>query len=308
VGEDGRVPGPRISRLLTDADVRRLRAGDAVAAARRALIEAHRGRLAGPPRVPVPLRRGELVFTVGGADPGPFGFRVYAGGRAADQLTAVWAGDGSLGAVIVGSLLGERRTGALGAVAVDLLARPDADGIAVIGSGRQAWAQLWAVQAVRPGLPVRVFSPSAAHRTAFADRARRELGVPAEAVDSAKRAVRDAPVVILATRAARPVIEAGWLAAGAHLTTVGPKTVSGHECPVDVPRRAAVAVSDAPEQTRAYGEPCFTGRDLLPLGALAAGDLPGRTDPGQLTFYLSTGLAGSEVLVAEAVLAALGPA
>jgi alanine dehydrogenase len=159
------------------------------------------------------------------------------------------------------------------------------------------------VASVRSVRDVRVFSRQPGNRESFARRAGEELGLEARAVDSVEAAVTDADVVVLATRSATPVIDAAWLRAGSHVTTVGPKTVSAYECPLAVPARAAVAVTDSPAQVEAYPEPCFTDRRLEHLGAIAAGDLPGRTADGDLTFYLSTGLAGSEVVVAEALLA-----
>jgi ornithine cyclodeaminase len=54
----------------------------------------------------------------------------------------------------------------------------------------------------------------------------------------------------------------------------------------------------------AYGEPCFTNRELAHLGAIAAGDASGRSTPDEITFYLSTGLAGSEVVLASRLLEA----
>jgi ornithine cyclodeaminase len=46
---------------------------------------------------------------------------------AGDQLTAVYDdATGKLTGVIIGNLLGAARTGAIGAVAADVLARPDA--------------------------------------------------------------------------------------------------------------------------------------------------------------------------------------
>ena len=104
--------------------------------------------------------------------------------------------------------LGAARTGALGAAAVDALALPDAGVVGVVGSGRQAWTQLWAATAARRIAEVRVFSPTASHRDRFAERARAELGPRAAAVPDARSAVEGAGIVILATRSETPVIEA----------------------------------------------------------------------------------------------------
>jgi ornithine cyclodeaminase len=286
--------------ILTDDDVRAFPGARFVAAMRRALIDAHAGRLAAPPRVSAPVHGAEWVFTVGGSAT-EAGFRVYATGPdPVQQATLLWS-EGCLSAVVVGDELGARRTGALGGVAVDLLASPDATVVGVVGSGTQAWTQLWATAAVRLLSDVRVFSPSPDHRSSFASRAVRELGIDARPSETAEAAVRDADVVILATRSTQPVIDAAWVRQGCHVTTVGPKTRDGHECPVAIPETAAVAATDAPDQVRAYPSGCFTDRQLVPLGAIATGETPGRTSPDDITFYLSTGLAGSEVVAAAAL-------
>lgn len=279
----------------------------AVDAARTALVDAYRGVLTGGPRVGARAGDGELVFTVGGYNSGvgPVGFRVYGvGTEPVEQATLVWSKTRRLLAVVAGEELGARRTGAIGGVAADLLARTDAQVVGLVGSGVQAWTQLWAIQAVRQLRAVRVFSLHRERREAFAARAREELRLPATAVASAQDAVTAADIVVLATRSARPVIDAGWLKPGAHVSTVGPKFRSSHECPVEIADQAVVAASDSPEQVDAYAEPCFTDRPLTHLGAIAAGEVPGRDNSDDATFYLSTGLAGSEVAIAARLLQA----
>jgi ornithine cyclodeaminase/alanine dehydrogenase-like protein (mu-crystallin family) len=293
--------------LLGDDDVRRLPSTVAVDAARAALLAAYRGWLIGAPRVAVPAGDGELVFTVGGygSGSGPVGFRVYGiGDDPVEQVTLVWNRSGRLAAVVAGGELGARRTGAIGAVAVDLLARSDAEVVGLVGAGVQAWTQLWALQAVRPLGAVRVFSRHAQGREAFAKRAREELAVSVRPVPTAQEAVTDADIVVLATRSQSPVIDPAWVNPGTHVTTVGPKTTSAHECPIEIPARATVVATDSPAQVAAYSDPCFAARELTHLGAIAAGDAPGRSTKDDITLFLSTGLAGSEVVLASSVLEA----
>ncbi len=294
-------------QVLTDEAVARLSPRTAVAAARDALLQMGEGRLSAPPRVRSQLAGIDYVFTAGALADGATGFRCYrAGEPAGDQLTAVWDPEGRLIGVVVGSELGARRTGGLGAVAADVLSRADAQDVAVIGSGAQAWTQLWALTAVRRLRRVRVYSPTEHRKLAFAVRARDELGISAEAVSSPATAVREADIIILATRSTTPVIDVGDVPAGAHLTTVGPKVAEAHETPIDLLAEAAIVTCDSPGQAAAYPEPFFTApQRLTSLADVLLGRTPGRRRAQDITVHCSVGLAGSEILLAERLLEAI---
>jgi ornithine cyclodeaminase len=71
-------------------------------------------------------------------------------------------------AVLNASAVTEIRTAAVSAVATSLLARPDADVLAIIGTGVQARAHLRAISAIRPLAQVRVAGSSPAKAASFA--------------------------------------------------------------------------------------------------------------------------------------------
>jgi len=152
---------------------------------------------------------------------------------------------GALRAVIEAFALGQLRTGAVSGVATRVLAAVDADELAIIGSGRQAMAQVAAVRAVRPLRRVRVFSPTAAHREALAARLHARFGLAAEATASVDAAVRDAPIVTLATRARTPVLDAAPLARGTHINAIGAITPERAELAADVLPRCGLVVADS---------------------------------------------------------------
>ena len=168
--------------------------------------------------------------------------------------------------------LGARRTGPLGAVAADVLAPPDANSVAVIGSGHQAWTQLVGVT----GRPYAANRPRLQSQAGASDRfvraAVEDLGLDATAVGSAREAVVGADVIVLATRSRIPVIDAADVSPGAHVTTVGPKTIDAPETPVGLVDAAALVTCDSPGQARSYAAPFFTGeRELVDLGAVVCG-------------------------------------
>jgi ornithine cyclodeaminase len=302
--------------ILTDDDLNHVPAMQiAIEAIEEALTARSRKDLVSPPRHSVSFaEKGDLVFTIGGTtgDASVAGFRVYEtfSGPRHDQLIAVWSTQtAALQGIVTGSRLGEIRTGAIGGVAIRRMSSPNASTVGVIGSGQQARTQLEAAVAVRKLQTIKVYSRSEQNRQAFASAMTQLLGIPVEAVVSARHAVDDVDIVICATTSATPVIEADWLKPGVHINTVGPKTLNAHELGLDVADLAHIIATDSIEQTRAYKTPFFlhgsphTAR-MVDLAAIVSGGLPARTAPDQTTLFCSVGLAGTEVLVASKVLSA----
>jgi ornithine cyclodeaminase/alanine dehydrogenase-like protein (mu-crystallin family) len=299
-------------QLLTDDDVRRLLdAPTAVTWMRSALLEAHAGRLVTPARVQAELGSGRLVFTAGALEDEWFGYRSYdtLPTSPGEQLVVVhdWQ-SGRLRGLAVGNELGPRRVGAIGGVAAGALANPDARTLGLIGTGVQAWNQLWAISAVRDLADVRVFSRDPDRRVAFADRARIGLGIPARAVDSAEATVAGADVIVLATSSGSPVIDSAWVGVGAYVTTLGPKQVGHAEFGPELMARADVAVTDSLAQINAYDPPnILVGTPaedrLVSLGAVLSGAASGRTHEDEVVVFCSVGLAGTEAFLLAKLLA-----
>lgn len=292
--------------VLDDDDVRaRLDAATAIEAVRVALRAQHAGTMYAPPRLRAALGGGDLVVTAGRLrERGLYGFRAYDTFAGGEQLVAVWdETSGSLRAVVHGDELGARRTGAIGAVALDAAARPGPVRLGMLGVGVQAWAQLWAVSAVREICEVVVASRRLERAQAFAVRAGQQLGLRVRVVRDAQEAVRGRDAVIVATSSPEPVLEVDWLEPGTHVTTLGPKSVSRHEVPPALADRADVILTDSPSQLAGYPQPhLFAGRPVTDLAAVVAGGAVARSGEGEVTVFCSVGLAGTEVAVAGCLL------
>ena len=137
--------------------------------------------------------------------------------------------------------LGQIRTGAASGYATDVLARPDAQVLAMIGSGFQARTQLEAMRAVRDLKEVRVWSRSEEKRREFAD------ATGARAIDTAEEAVRGAEIVVTATWSKDPVIEAAWIAPGTHVNAMGSNQAQRRELPSDLIAKADLIAVDSIE-------------------------------------------------------------
>jgi len=97
---------------------------------------------------------------------------------------------GALVAVVDGRYITEARTAAVSAVSVKHLARPEASVLGIVGSGVQARSHLEAIRHVRTLTEVRVLSPNALHREAFAFEMAEATGLPVRGVNTAAAAVR----------------------------------------------------------------------------------------------------------------------
>lgn len=297
-------------QVLTDVDFdARVPMETAVETIGDTLVSHGSGHLDAPSRFHLDADDGALVFTAGlDHESDVMGFRVYEtlpDSPDDHQLVATWdAATGAFEGLIVGHRVGTVRTGAIGGVAVDALARQDATTLGLLGSGRQAATQLAAAAVVRDLDHVRVYSPTESHREAFAADQADELDVEVDAVSDAEAAVRGADIVIAATASRDPVFDPDWLADGVHVSTIGPKFTHAHELDPSVAADCDVIVTDSLAQLDDYQAPFFlegTGHRerMRELGRVLTGQAVGRESSGERTLFCSVGLAGTEVALAH---------
>jgi ornithine cyclodeaminase/alanine dehydrogenase-like protein (mu-crystallin family) len=128
---------------------------------------------------------------------------------------------GQLLALMDYSRLNPLRVGAAGGLAARYLAPTGTRTLGVLGSGQQARTQVQAVCRALPAIErVRVYSPTPAHREAFAEEMSGWLEVSTEAVTSVDEAVRDADVVVVASGSPVPVLERSQVRPGALVISV----------------------------------------------------------------------------------------
>ncbi|MFC3862065.1 ornithine cyclodeaminase family protein [Deinococcus antarcticus] len=284
-------------KLLTDADVQRFPRAEAVEVMHRAVLAAARGELTSPAR----LHAADVTFTVGGT-PDVFGFRAYHTRDTPfhDQVVVVWDNSGRVAGVVVGTELGPLRTSALGVLATGTLARSDASRLGLIGSGVQARHHALTLASVRELSQVLIYSRQEASRERLAAELR-AAGLPAQATNSAAEVCAASDLLTLATNSSTPVIQSEWVRPGTHVCTLGPKEEHRHEFPPELARRAAIVVTDSLPQLRGYpGGHMLAGEDVRSLDACLPDDV--KRQPDDITLFLSVGLAGTEVLLAQAML------
>lgn len=217
-------------------------------------------------------------------------------------------------ALLDGTSITTARTAAGSALATDLLARPDADVLAIVGTGVQARAHAQAVVHVRRFRELRIAGRDRGRADSLAAELRGLLDVEVVVAASASDACAGADVVCLTTGAAEPLVRRDGLAAGAHVNSVGFDT-AGREVDAATVADALVVVESrasvlAPPPAGSndlrvpIDEGVFDPGDLVELGELVDGSARGRTSSEQLTLYKSVGAAVQDVAAAALVLAA----
>jgi len=164
--------------------------------------------------------------------------------------------DGELLAVMDGRLITDLRTGAASGVVARKVAIDGPVTVGVIGSGHQSRMQLESLASVYRVESAAVFSPTPAHRVAFAREMSARLGFPVTSADSAEAAVRGHAVVVAATssRSGDPVLRGAWLGPCRLLCAVGSTRPQSVEVDADSFRGAALIVVDSNRAVEEAGD------------------------------------------------------
>jgi ornithine cyclodeaminase len=189
------------------------------------------------------------------------------------------------------------RTACATAAATDALARPNAEVLAIFGTGVQAESHLRALPLVRRFREILLWGRSAEKAQDLAERMEKEVGCAITPVSDAGEAAARADVICTVTSAAEPVLRCEWVKPGTHLNLVG----SSHLGPVEVdPPLVAKAryVADYRPGALAQGAELAAAREagaidenyeVLEIGDVFAGRAAGRENDGQITIYKSLG-------------------
>ncbi len=212
-------------------------------------------------------------------------------------------------ALLEGASLTALRTGAASGLATDLLARPEAETVAIFGSGTQARTQLEAMACVRRIRQVRVYDSDAGSAGRFADEMRRP-GLDVEAVATPAEALRNADIVCTATTATSPVFEDRDVRPGTHINAIGVFQADRAEVPAATVRRARVVVDHRASALEEAGDLLLPlragliGEDHLAsdLGSLLLGRVAGRSSADEVTLFKSVGVAIQDLCAAARVL------
>lgn len=210
-------------------------------------------------------------------------------------------------AAIAGNWLTAVRTAAASAVSIDLLARPDARVLGIVGAGFQSKFQLEA--AVRRRRFERIvgwnFHKEMLQRL---EQTADALGLPFSAV-SQEELCAQADVIITITSATRAHLLNEWIRPGTHVACMGTDTRGKQEVDAGILARARV-FTDEVEQAVTIGETqhafaagTLTRAAIHQIGHVINGTTAGRSSSDEVTVFDGTGVALQDLAVAKIALA-----
>lgn len=266
--------------FLDGDDIRALATDDACRTAARFALESETaGRTELPGRIDVPSGTG-FIRTMPAVLDDVMGLKVMTlvrgvGNRYVVLLYSVESGE--LLGIFDADELTRLRTATFTAVAAELMVEAAPAQLAVVGSGFEAEGHLRALSRTWSLNEVRVFSPSTERRVAFATRMSAELDLDVQPAENVDDTVRKAEVVVLATKAAEPVLNGAALAEGATVLSIGSTRPDLRELDQTTMARSGTIVVDDPVQVLAESGDIISGCDdgildpsrLVPVSTLA---------------------------------------
>lgn len=213
-------------------------------------------------------------------------------------------------AVMSADALTAIRTAAASAAATRALARPDANSLAIIGTGEQARAHIAAMTAVRDIREIRVAGSTPEKAATFvAEHAPAFPNVDFKAMQDTKQAVQNADIICTTTSAAKPILFGDWIAPGSHVNAVGASMPMMQEIDRSVLLASELftdyrpsALAQAREIIDAIADNAIDETYIrAEIGEVFTGDNPGRTDDTTITLYRSLGVAAQDLACADYV-------
>lgn len=222
--------------------------------------------------------------------------------------------------IVDGAGITGMRTGAAGALGARVLANPESESLLMVGAGHQALYQVAATLALFDGIKtVRVANPHNPDRARdLAQRLPQKLAdqfavvrsdVRFEAVSDLVQAVDASDIVITATMATSPLIEASWVRPGTHFSCMGADMPGKQEIDPAIIAGARLFTDDTAncidngEIELGLAQGAFDSDHVAgELGEVLTGKVEGRTDPDEITVFDSAGTALLDIACAKMAL------
>lgn len=203
------------------------------------------------------------------------------------------------------------RTGAISAVASDILSRKASRVLSLFGAGVQGRAQVEALIVVRRIEKVKIFDINFEKARALAEELKKRHRRQSEfySVSSPEEAVADADIIVTATTSCRPVFDGNLVKEGAHVIAIGSFTPQCRELDDALLSRAKIVVDSYAQSLKEAGDIIIAMSNNSiresniygELKELIKGEKKGRESEEEITVFKSVGLAIQDAALAHKV-------
>ena len=207
-----------------------------------------------------------------------------------------------------GTLITNYRTGAAGGVAAEVLSRPDAARIGVIGAGEQARTQIAAILKVRRIQEIIICDCARARAQTLRDEVATLYPIQVRLAPDPRETALASDILVTVTPSEEPLVRLDWVRPGTHINAIGADAAGKQELDPEILKVSQIVVDDWAQASHS-GEinvPLSQGvvtQEMIygSLGEVVAGKKPGRQSPEDITVFDSTGLVIQDLSLGFAV-------
>ena len=203
------------------------------------------------------------------------------------------------------------RTAVAGEICAKYLAPKDIPRIGVFGTGVQARMQVEYLKSVTDCKDIIVWGRNKSGLDTY-KRDMQEIGYAVQTTQNAKQVAESCNMIVTATPAKSPLLHAGQIRKGTHITAMGSDTLEKQELDPEILQTADIVVADSIEQCMLRGEihkaleaGLLNKEDIFELGNVINDKELQRTSADQITVADLTGVAVQDAQIAKAVYEAL---
>ncbi len=218
---------------------------------------------------------------------------------------------GDIIGIMDGSLITAMRTGAATGVSVKYLARKDSKTLGIYSAEVQARKQ---VSGVYWGLnekleKCKVYDLKRNIAEEFKKEIENELGIDVEIAESGNALLFDTDIIVAATTSTTPLFSGDKVVEGTHISSIGAHAPDVRELDSTIIKRASLRVAGLKEACLAeagdyiipINEGIIIENDIISIGDIITGKIPGRTSNSEITVFKSVGISAQDVAVGKLV-------
>jgi|TARA_B110000438_G_scaffold301153_1_gene355308 ornithine cyclodeaminase len=202
------------------------------------------------------------------------------------------------------------RTGIAGAIASQALCNKNIKDALIVGTGVQARYQARYLCDIMSINKLSIWGRDT-DKAKMAKDDLADLNIEIETQSNLEESVKASRLIITTTSAKEPILKAGWIQPGTHITSVGSDTPEKCELDFNILSKADIIIADSIEQNLIRGEihqaiknKAIDVSQLIEIGEIFDGTKTGRTTEDQISIVDLTGVAIQDLVIAEAVLSA----